>query len=182
MSIDSSGGPNGPGEERLRITATRLSLDKIGDPGIAQVLALWNQRRGSLALPPRGALKPEELMPVLGKVNLLAVLRDPLRFVFRIRGSVIADLHDHDMTGQNVSDMQPPAYRDMLIRHYTEAVETAAPTLYNVHQARGPYDSSYRRIILPLGTPEGRVEMLLSVSAWESDFARRTERLGFKQR
>lgn len=169
-------------EEPLRITATRLPLDGIGDPGIACVMSLWNQRRGALALPPRGALKPEELMPVLGKVNLLAVLRDPLRFVFRIRGSVIADLHDHDMTGRNVSDMQPPVYRDMLIRHYTEAVETASPSLYSIHQARGRHDSNYRRIILPLGTPQGLVEMLLTVSAWDADFPRRTERLGFKQR
>ena len=182
MSMNDNSGPNGPGEEQLRITATRLSLDKISDPGIAQVLALWNQRRGALALPPRGALKPEELVQVLGKVNLLAVLRDPLRFVFRIRGSVIAELHDSDMTGRDVSGMQPPVYRDMLIRHYTEAVESAAPTLYDIHQARGRHDSSYRRIILPLGTPEGLVEMLLSVSAWEPDFARRTERLGFKHR
>lgn len=182
MSIEHAGGSDGRGEERLRITATRLPLDEIGDPGIAHVFALWNRRRGNLVLPPCGALKPEELVQVLGKVNLLAVLRDPLRFVFRVRGSVIAELHDDDMTGRDVSGMQPPVYRDMLIRHYTEAAETAAPTLYNIHLARGRCDSNYRRIILPLGTPDGLVEMLLSVSAWERDFARRTERLGFKHR
>lgn len=182
MSMNDAGGPGGPGEEMLCISATRLPLDQIADPGIAQVLSLWNQRRGGLALPPRGTLKPEELKQVLGRVNLLAVLRDPLRFVFRIRGSVIAEMHDDDMTGRDVSDMQPPAYRDMLIGHYKEAVETATPTLYDVHMARGQHNASYRRIILPLGMPPRQVEMLLSVSAWEPDFPRRTDRLGFKSR
>jgi hypothetical protein len=175
-----------PGDERgaepLHIVATRLPLDKTDDPGIAHVLELWNRRRGAHALPPRNAIKPEELKPVLGKVNLLAVQRDPLRFVFRVRGSVIANLHDRDMTGRGVAEMQPPEYRDMLIRHYTEAVELAAPTLYMVRQSRGAHDAVYRRIILPLGTPDGVVEMLLTVSAWERDFPGRTEKLGFKHR
>ena len=106
----------------LHIVATRLPLESIDDSGMAEVLALWNRRRGANALPPRGAFRPEELKPVLGKVNLLAVLRDPLRFVFRVRGSIIARLHDRDMTGRDVAEMQPPEYRDMLVRHYTEAV------------------------------------------------------------
>jgi hypothetical protein len=170
------------GDEPLRIVATRLPLDKIDDPGIAHVFELWNRRRGAHALPPRGAIKPEELKPVLGKVNLLTVQRDPLRFVFRVRGSVIANLHDRDMTGRDVAEMQPPEYRDMLIRHYTEAVGSVAPTLYLIRQSRGRNDSVYRRIILPLGTPEGAVEMLLTVSAWGRDFPSRTEKLGFKHR
>jgi hypothetical protein len=182
MAVETGGGPGGPDDLALRIDATPLPLDAIADAGIKCVYELWNRRRGTLAMPPRGALKPEDLAPALGKVNLLAVLRDPLRFVFRIRGSVIADLHNPDMTGRDVSRMEPPVYRDMLIRHYAEAVEKRAPTLYDIHQMRGPHNSSYRRLILPLGTPEGCVEMLLTVSAWEADFPRRTERLGFKHR
>ena len=176
------GFPHDPDREPLRVSATRLPLDRIADPGIAHVLGLWNGRRGGNAMPPRGALKPEELAQVLGKVNLLTVLRDPLRFVFRLRGSVIANMHDHDMTGQDVGGMQPPAYRDMLIRHYTEAVESAEPILYRIDQARGSHDATYRRIILPLGTPEGLVEMLLTVSAWEADFPSRNANMGFKRR
>ncbi len=181
-ATENFGGPHEPGQEPLRISATRLPLDRIADPGIAHVLGLWNDRRGGNAMPPRGALKPEELAQVLGKVNLLTVLRDPLRFVFRLRGSVIANMHDRDLTGRDVGEMQPPEYRDMLIRHYTEAVERIEPILYRIDQARGRHDATYRRIILPLGTPEGTVEMLLTVSAWDADFPRRNANLGFKNR
>jgi len=178
-----AGEPGGEqGAEPLRIVATRLPLDKIDDPGIAHVLELWNRSRGPHALPPRGAIKPEQLKQVLGKVNLLTVLRDPLRFVFRLRGSVIAHVHGSDLTGHDVAELQPPEYRDMLIRHYTEAVESAAPTLYLIRQSRGVRDAVYRRIILPLGTPEGAVEMLLTVSAWEPDFPGRAEKLGYRHR
>ncbi|MGQ0675775.1 MAG: PAS domain-containing protein, partial [Rhodospirillales bacterium] len=169
-------------EEPLRVAATRLPLDKIEDPDIAHVLKLWNERRGGHAMPPRGALKPEELAKVLGRVNLLDVLRDPLRFVFRVRGSSIAAMHDHDMTGRDLSEMQPPEYRDMLIRHYTEAVGLAAPLLYSIRQSRGRHEAPYRRIILPLGTPAGLVEMLLTVSAWKADYPSQTALLGFKRR
>lgn len=182
MLVEKHDGPDGLDQGPLRIVTTRLPLDTVSDAGIARVLGLWNQRRGRDRMPGRGALKPEELAPVLGKVNLLAVLRDPLRFVFRVRGSVIADMHDRDLTGHDVGEMRPPEYRDMLIRHYTEAVELGEPTLYNIHESRGPHDATYRRIILPLGTPQGLVEMLLTVSAWDRDFPGRTEKLGFKHR
>ena len=168
--------------EPLLVTGRRLPLQPIADQGIAHVLALWNQRRGAARMPARGTLRPKELAPVLGKVNLVAVLRDPLRFQFRVRGSVIADLHDHDMTGRDVAEMQPPEYRDTLIRHYTEAVELAAPLLYEIQQMRGRHSAVYRRIILPLGSEDGLVEMLLTVSAWERDFPAKTELLGFKHR
>ena len=166
----------------LKVTAKRLPLELIADQGIAHVLGLWIQRRGAKAMPARRTLRPEELAPVLGKVNLLAVLRDPLRFQFRVRGSVIANLHDRDMTGRDVRDMQPPEYRDMLLGHYAEAVTAAAPILYDIRVARGRHEASYRRIILPLGRADGFVEMLLTVSAWESGFPAKTELLGFKHR
>ena len=117
--------------EPLRIIATALPLDPIADEAIAHVYGLWNARRGARPMPAPGELLPEEFGVALGRVNLLDVLRDPRRFVYRVRSNVA---------------------------------------------------SEYRRMILPLGTADGVVERLLTVSAWGADFVRKAVLLGFKRR
>jgi hypothetical protein len=167
--------------EPLRVTATVLPLDPIADEAIAHVYGLWNARRGSRAMPAPGDLLPEEFGVALGKINLLDVLRDPLRFVFRVRGSMIAGINDQDMRGCDVAEMQPPEYRDMLLRHYAEVAAMGAPSHYQIRQTRSTVTSDYRRMVLPLGSA-GVVERLLTVSAWGSDFAQKALLLGFKRR
>lgn len=49
-------------------------------------------------------------------------------------------------------------------------------------QTQYPRDNTRDAAILPLGREDGFVEMLLTVSAWEPDFPRKTELLGFKHR
>jgi hypothetical protein len=165
----------------LRIVARRLPLDDVPDASLAHVHRLWMQRRGARPMPAPGDMLPEEFGVALGKVNLLDVLRDPLRFVFRVRGTIIASLHNSKMTGRDVRDMQPPLYRDMLLRHYVEAVNDGAPTLYHIKQMRDDIWNEYHRIILPLGTADGTVERLLTASAWGPDFADKARVLGFKE-
>lgn len=168
--------------ERLHVVATVLPLDGIADETIAHVYGLWKERCGGRSMPGPGALLPEEFGIALGKVNLLDVRRNPLRFVFRVRGSIISGMNDQDMRGRDVSEMQPPEYRDMLLAHYSEAATAAAPTHYLIRQSRNSVMNEYRRVLLPLGGADGTVERLLSVSAWGADFARKAELLGLRRR
>ncbi|MCK6451168.1 MAG: PAS domain-containing protein [Alphaproteobacteria bacterium] len=168
--------------DELRIVARRLPLDDIAEASLAHVHRLWVQRRGARPMPAPGEMLPEEFGVALGKVNLVEVLRDPLRFVFRVRGTVIASLHNSTMTGRDVREMEPPAYRDMLLGHYEEAVSESVPTYYHIKQSRGEVWNEYHRIILPLGTAEGTVERLLTASAWGPDFVEKGLQLGFKER
>lgn len=168
--------------ERPRVTTTTLPLDRATDETIAHVYGLWIARRGGRAMPAPGALLPEEFGVALGKVNLLDVLHDPLRFVFRVRGSIISGVNDQDMRDRDVSEMQPPEYRDMLLAHYTEVVASGVPSHYLIRQSRNGVINEYRRMILPLGNAAGTVERLLSVSAWGPGFARKAVLLGLKRR
>ncbi|MCC7045275.1 MAG: PAS domain-containing protein [Alphaproteobacteria bacterium] len=168
--------------ERLRVATTALPLEGIADEAIAHVYRLWTARRGARAMPTPNELRPEEFGIALGKVNLLDVLRDPLRFAFRVRGGIIAGVLQQDMRGRDVGEMQPPEYRDMLLAHYTEAATAAAPTHYLIRQSRNRVMNEYRRLILPLGGADGTVERLLSVSAWGADFARKAELMGLRRR
>jgi hypothetical protein len=168
--------------EPLRLAARALPLDAIGEDSIAHMYRLWTARRGSRPMPAPGDLLPEEFGAALGKVNLLDVLRAPLRFVYRVRGSQIAGIIDQRMVGSSVAEMQPPEYRDMLLRHYGAAAATGRPSLYHIRQSRHGVTSEYHRLILPLGSAAGLVERLLTVSAWGPDFAHKALLLGFKRR
>lgn len=174
-----------PGDGRIepiRFTIAALPLDPIADEAIARVYALWNTRRGARSMPAPGEILPEEFGIALGKVNLIEVLRDPLRFVYRVRGSIIAGLSDQDMKGREVAEMQPPEYRDMVLAHYAEVAVSGVPSHYRIQQRRRDVCSEYRRMVLPLGVRPGLVERLLTVSAWEADFAQKAVQLGFKRR
>jgi len=183
----------------LRIVAQRLPLDDIPDASLAHVYRLWCDRRRDRKMPAPGDMLPEEFGVALGKINLLDVLRDPLRFVFRVRGTVIASLHNSSLTGRDVREIEPAPYRDMLLEHYAEAATAGEPTLYHIKQNREAIWNEYRRLILPLGGPArvdpraniydggrisgrlgGTVERLLTASAWGPEFVERARELGFK--
>jgi hypothetical protein len=166
----------------LRIIAERVALDRIADASLAHLHKLWCERRGARTIPAPGDMRPEEFGVALGKINLVEVRRDPLRFVFRVRGTVIAQMHPSTLTGRDVSEIEPPVYRDMLLEHYEEATRLAQPTLYFIRQSRGDASNEYRRMILPLGRPDGVVERLLTASAWEPDFVEKARLMGFRER
>lgn len=157
-----------------------LELDDAVDRDIVQTLRLWNQLRDGRSMPPRAAFRLEDLRFCVGRINLIEIRRDPLDFVYRIRGTSIAQMHREDCTGRSVSSMAPPAYRDMLIRHYAAALDRRAPVLHRIRQFKGTYENQYRRLCLPLAEDGETVDMLLTVSCWDADFARGAPILGFR--
>lgn len=74
-----------------------------------------------------------------------------------------------EMTGKSVRDLRPAAYRDILIRHYTEAVTERAPLFHEIVVAADHACDSYQRAIIPLSDDGASINMLLIVADWKSD-------------
>ena len=147
----------------------RIGLREIRYAPIVTVAGHLDRKRGTRPFPARADILPEELRCALGRIILLDVQYDPLDFVFRLHGSKIAAMDRVEMTGKSVRDLRPAVYRDILIRHYTEAVTERAPLFHEIVAAADHACESYQRAVIPLSDDGASINMLLIVADWKRD-------------
>lgn len=94
----------------------RLDPDlKFTRPELRALAALWEQQRGSRAIPDRADFSPFVLQPYLPRVLIYEVMQDGEQRRFRIRlyGTLISKYSGRDPTGKYVDEiMSPQAYED----------------------------------------------------------------------
>jgi len=146
------------------VVTTRLPLTDIEHETLRKMHAYWLARgRGGL-LPGRRDIDPLDFPWALGLVCLLDVEREPLRFRYRVDGTIIADRHGEDFTGRTTDEVQPDFYADMLHRHFSEVLQTRQPTLYRIVIRQDGQTKTYLRLALPLADDGVTVDKILTVS------------------
>ena len=150
-------------------TARILPLSAMQDGRLRVAYEYWLGRRDGRSMPSRRDLRPEDLPCCLGWINLVDVDHDPLRFCYRLVGSVIAECYGKDVTGLSVEDIAPASYAKVVRDHYTEAVLACEPLL---HELQFPDEASSHpmmRLTLPLSDNDRDVNMLMTVSAFDHE-------------
>jgi hypothetical protein len=131
------------------------------DADLRRLYESWNELRGTRMAPSRAELDPMALRYILGNLLLVDVLRDPLRFRYRLCGTNIVARAGFDLTGRFVDEHPEPQYRDFALARYREVVELAAP----LHGVRDEVlDQRFRRyevLLLPLSSDGMNVDMVL---------------------
>lgn len=117
-------------------------------------------------MPSRRDLKPEDMPHCLGWINLVDVAHKPLRFRFRLVGSVIAEAYGKDMTGLPVQEIMPESYAKVVHEHFSDAVREGAPLLHEMHFVDEARSLPVRRLTLPLSDNGRDVNMLMTASAF----------------
>lgn len=127
----------------------------------------WDARRAGRPFPARADFDPLELRYILGNLSLIDVLRDPLRFVFRLHASQNAAHLGADLTGKEVAEM--PAWVDpaSVRAQYEHVVATRAP---KARRRVGTHADGirweYEVLVLPLSTGGETVDMLMAGMSW----------------
>jgi hypothetical protein len=137
----------------------------IESPKLRQLYNDWNSRRQGREFPSRADFDPFELKYVLGTLSLVDVLRDPLRFRYRLHGSTMADLIGTDMTGKYLDEMTDRRYYEKANATFTEVVEMGTPTFGSYRRLmtdRRTWD--YEVLVLPLSGDGQTIDMLISCS------------------
>ena len=137
----------------------------IESPKLRQLYDDWNSRRQGREFPSRADFDPFELKYVLGTLSLVDVLRDPLRFRYRLHGSTMADLIGTDMTGKYLDEMTDRRYYEKANATFTEVVEMGTPTFGSYRRLmtdRRTWD--YEVLVLPLSGDGQTIDMLISCS------------------
>jgi hypothetical protein len=108
---------------------------------LGDLLAYWERRRGKggshLALPARQDLNLHLIKSLIGRINVIAVHREPpaMRFVWCQHGTESVLVHGVDRTGKDTSTLRPAYYRELVERHYRECASRGEPTLYEIESA-----------------------------------------------
>ncbi|HYL33824.1 MAG TPA: PAS domain-containing protein [Stellaceae bacterium] len=127
----------------------------------------WDTRRGGRSFPARADFDPLELRYILGNLSLVDVLRDPLRFVFRLHASTNAARLGADLTGKELAEMPTVAEPDRVRRQYELVISSRAP---QVQQRQGTFANSqhweFEVLVLPLSTDGESIDMLMVGMAW----------------
>ena len=134
----------------------------LESPRLKRLYQDWQVRRRGRRMPARADFDILDLAYMLGDLNLLDVLRDPLRFRFRVHGTNATKRLGFDLTGRMVDDYPDPAYRDFANFHYRSIVEGRAPR----RMLRDPFVTRdhiirWEGLILPLAADGETVDMLM---------------------
>jgi hypothetical protein len=146
-----------------RIPADRSSWH----PLVRQFYEYWLAAASPGRLPGRQHIAPEQIVPLLSRLWILDVFRDPLRFRYRLVGTDITRSLQRELTGQWLDEAQPESVSNVILRdRYRFILETGRPTwrrgetLWN----RDPTHRVVENCLAPLASDGKAVDKIIAIS------------------
>lgn len=140
-------------------------------PLFADALSVWSAKRGDRPAPRKADISAHDFQPrTLPHLLIVDVQGTPPRFVFRLTGTMIDRIHNRNLTGVDVDDLSPPAFRETLHVDFRALVDRCAPQFVElVFPNRDGVQRDYRVLRLPLLGDEDTVAHILIVADHGAD-------------
>jgi hypothetical protein len=144
------------------IMASADPLATLSDERLHRFFAYLEGKRGSREFAARRDIDPLEFGYILGHVVLLDVQHAPLRFRYRLVGSVLASGTGYDLTGSFADDHPDIEYRAYVLARYRETVLSRRPTggTYDLFIGRKP--RQYQCLRVPLSDDGETIDMIVA--------------------
>ncbi len=136
------------------------SLPDIAHPRLKDLLAFWNARRGTRAMPARDALDPLALWRWLGHLILIEAASDG-EFRYRVYGTGLAEYYGRDLTGKTTAQLRHDV-RALVCREYEQVCQTARPLLVTHTRRVRHQPTPVEKLILPFSSDGRTVDRLLA--------------------
>ena len=134
----------------------------IVSPTLQRMHADWQNRLRGALLPARSEFDIVDFKYILGRLNLVEVQRNPLRFRYRVHGTECARLLGYDMTGKFVDQYPDPVYSARVRRNFTSVVENRLPRCdLGKREIVDGRIIQFEALILPLAKDGEIVDMLM---------------------
>ncbi len=144
-----------------RVRYTRLPAE-IRHPNLVRLYRHWETVRGTRSMPSRAEFDPLALPDLLGNLLLIDVMRDPLRFRYRLIGSRLTERVGRDMTGRFFDDVPEPVYRERLYDWHGGVEKERAPRAGTTARRLLERWEPYEILTLPLSADGTNVDMTLT--------------------
>ncbi|MFZ2006754.1 MAG: PAS domain-containing protein [Stellaceae bacterium] len=135
-------------------------------PAVQRFYEYWRSVAPSGGLPGRQHIRPEDIVPLLPRVFILDVFRDPLRLRYRLAGTEVVRSVQCELTGRWVDEVQPETLtRPALLDRYRFIVETGQPTWRRgpTLWSRNPKHYLTENCLLPLAADGATVDKIFAV-------------------
>lgn len=135
--------------------------DQIRHADLVRLYDYWALRRNGRSFPARADLDPVEFRFAVGNVTLIDVLEAPLRFRFRLVGSLMAQRLGWDLTGRMVDEVPDSEYRERVVQGFRKVVETRRPNTTLYERTVDGKPRRFEVLRLPLAADGETIDMLL---------------------
>lgn len=132
-------------------------------PLLRQLLSYWRAARPDpAAAPPRSAIHPEDIVPVLPYLYMVDVLPGPA-YRFRLVGTRGVEFYDHDPTGKRLDEVIEARFLPDVYRLYAaiirsgEPVRTTGRMYWSAHNEWVRFEALH----MPLAGAGGRVDIVM---------------------
>lgn len=116
------------------------AIDDVKSPRIRQLHDYWKSKCSDVAPPPRSAIEPAEIRPLLPYLVLTELTATPFQIFYRLVGTAVVRSHGADFTGRD-----------------HEAVAS---------HAESGIDESYRRVLASAAPVFGRTALYAGDQTW----------------
>jgi hypothetical protein len=149
-------------------TGHRIPDDRSSwHPAVCRFYEYWRQAAPPGRLPGRQHIAPEDMVPLLPRLWMLDIFRDPLRFRYRLVGTDITRSVQRELTGLWLDEAQPESVQNVNLRdRYRFIMETGqatwrrGPTLWH----RDPTHRLVENLLAPLAADGATVDKIIAVS------------------
>jgi hypothetical protein len=139
-------------------------VDELSSSRLKKTFAIWQGKCGGPdRLPAADGFDILDYRPAVGTLNLVAVQREPLDFIFRVHSATGATYVGRDLTGRSVDDYPNADYRDFVRAVFTQAFLSKQPVilieeLLTAENRRMHWEG----IVMPLQDGAGEVSRLVA--------------------
>ncbi|MCC6468865.1 MAG: PAS domain-containing protein [Alphaproteobacteria bacterium] len=105
----------------------RLPLADADATDFQLLLRWWERTRGRRAMPSRAEVDPEHLRPILHRLLIVEVCRNPPDFHYRLAGTQARTIHGIELTGRSVLGLVPRAQGKLMWNDCCEMLRHKQP-------------------------------------------------------
>jgi hypothetical protein len=126
-----------------------------------ELYAYWCSRLAGRRYPARRDIDPLDFRYLMGRIVLIDVLREPLRFRFRLQGIEVVKYFGRDMTGMLFDDIRRPELRAFLLQRGKELLEAGVPYFARRELAKDGRTLRFEAAVLPLADDGETIDMIM---------------------
>ena len=140
-----------------------MTLQAIGDPDLNALYEYWASKCNNRAMPHRADINPSEIRSLLPDIFIVEVSY-PMRFRFRLVGSMICKRWHEDNTGKWLDELDYDGERATVIEQFSAVARTGVPRC-DVAEFVGDNGRylHYWRLLLPLSEDGVTPNMMLGM-------------------